>query len=230
MPYYGIIDMHRNIIKHFLTINKDLILRKSLRNCHCYGVDSILLDDTPGARIRIFHATEFHHLWKNYFRSGEKMSVAFHPHHCDLTLWGIKGNIINIQVEPTGGDPLPWSRLSGWDITTEPIFRKFEYQSKILSGNAGFKPLGFQRLKAHSTTNIGPGSYLEMKAQDLHTIFVHRGESATWAVYEGKEDPNYQSVCYSNIELDKEAIPEVLYQPMGERYLMDSLQQIFPGL
>lgn len=48
--------MNKNIVQHFLTHHLDLMLAKSLRDCHARGVDSILFDDTPQARIRLFIA------------------------------------------------------------------------------------------------------------------------------------------------------------------------------
>lgn len=197
--------MQRNIIKHFLSQHKDKILEKSLRNCHVKGMDSVMLDDTPGARIRIFFANEEHDLHKNY---NIPKTLAAHAHHCDLTLSCIYGSFENIIFKEASNSP-------------HVCLNEWEYTSEILqAGKGGFKTTertaSFEFPKRNTVYN---GEETHMIAADIHTVFVRKGMSAVWVVYEGKEDRNYKSLSYTNTDLSN-FNTDNLYQKMDGDYLL----------
>jgi hypothetical protein len=209
--------MNTNIVQHFLSKNFDLILKKSLINCHVHGVDSILFDDTPEARVRMFVAQTHHELWRNDFFGKLPMTTAFHTHHCDVVLEAVTGyTFSNILVsrKESKSDEQCFVRK----------FNAFEYQSQISAGacrfiSKGISPLVFVKQQEIATS-------IALKASDLHSIFVEQGKFTAWVVYEGKEDKRYDPTCFTNANLsDFDA--SNLYKPMNKGYLERLLDDVF---
>lgn len=90
------------------------IAQQSLRNCHAMGLDSVMFDNTPGARFRAFIAHPWHEMYHNW--NGGKLSVAVHQHHCDVELLPIFGSVWNMR-------PL--------ERRTDYVFSPFTYTSQI---------------------------------------------------------------------------------------------------
>ncbi len=209
--------MHVNLIKHFLDTRLDLMVSKSLINCHVKGVDSILFDDTPSARIRMFIARPEHELWKNNPNRAENWTAAYHPHHCGLTLQAVKGfSFINYLAK----------EVQGHDYNTYDTF-KFEYQSKISKGDCAFKLLGEAPLAMLDIETVD--TQITLAANELHTVAVPKKIISAWTVYETKEDVDYKPICYSNHDLTQLDTSE-LYKPMDEQYLRQTLRTIYPNL
>jgi len=194
------------------------MLQKSLINCHARGVDSILFDDTPGARIRMFIAHENHELWKNH-RDSDELSVAIHPHHCELDIDVIHGCIHNRKFTASKEE----------HYLTGRQYKKYLYKSKIKENECKFEYLGDAPLYAFAVDRVyayNP-SRIHLDASELHTVFVNLHETAAWVVYEGKEDSEYQPICYSNTDLTK-FDDSGMYQLMTHDYLMRLLKRIYP--
>lgn len=217
--------MHANLIKHFWRTNQALILEKSLADCHCKNVDSILFDDTPGARIRMFVAHEGHGLWKNTFRSNQPLETAFHSHHCDLDIMPVRGYICNVSVT-TDNKCLADDKCKLW------ILDAYQYQSKIKENKGKFEWVNSRILCYLHSSNYysdGENRYLHLKAQEIHTIYVAEGKFAAWMVYEGKEDESYDSTCYSNADLTNFDDSE-LYKKKSADYWHKVLEKVYPGI
>lgn len=183
----------KELIRHLVRVNIEEIVSKSLFNCHAMGVHSIMLLESPGKTIRVFIATKDHQLNKNLSASqGEyynRMSVGFHPHHCDITLHCVYGEIQN------------------WIVTEHSFYgdnylvrNKYKYHSKITDNEMSFELIGEKMLSTVSDNRIQTGESVFMKAHEIHTVGVEKGKEAAWFVYEGKEDANYQPFCYSNAD------------------------------
>lgn len=219
--------MHINWIKGCLRERLDWMVSRSLKDCHARGVDSILFDDTPGARIRLFIANENHELAANIPSNTDKgglLSVSYHPHHCDLSLEVVDGIIFNVSVEEV--------RDGQFFNEHWPLFDKFRYQSAIKDGQCGFVKESSGHRFYRSAIMRSPGlvmprgAELDLVADDLHTIGVHAGERAAWFVYEGAAEPNYENICYSNSDLEN-FDSSGMYQPMDKEYLLNSLAKVF---
>lgn len=219
-------------VKHYLRDHRALMLAKSKIDCHARGVDSILFDDTPESRIRLFIARPQHELWRNGpprsasgIHHGEEMSVAFHPHHCDLILHLVQGSVVNSIGAPSDEDI---------SVTFTPSRNKvrlseYLYRSAITEGECAFE---LQREVAFLIESAGAcrvGDQISLEARQMHTMYVPPGRQAAWFVYEGREDPDYKAVCYSNAKLSKFDATG-MYQPMSEEYLVRSLQSVFGAL
>jgi hypothetical protein len=210
----------------------NILLEKSLINTHCYGMDSLVLKDGPNM-IRMFIARPEHELWRNGLvgmpayglRGGDiqltkDFSIAMHRHHCDVTLQPIMGQVFNIlpEVSSAGEDAPRWKM---------PVpMRTYRYHSPILEGA---KKGGFQAVDTGEITLALAGHIIDrptfMPAEQLHTIYVPRNQSAAWYVWEGKEKAKHNDIVYSNAQLENFDFSK-LDLPMTEDRLQDDLALI----
>ncbi len=200
----------KQLIKHLLNENLDYILNKSLVNCHVKGLHSLVFTEKP--LIRLFITDINHEMWKNTESNNfQDLSVGIHNHHCNLTLECIYGRFVNYQfINPVSGGYL---------------FQKWQYQSAINSKECKFLLNGYENLALHITQS-GIGSHsIHLNSNDLHTIWVQKGQKCAWFVYEGQENPNYTPLCYSNNDLTNFDSSE-LYKPMDRDFLMYLLKSI----
>ncbi len=190
----------KELIKHLLKNNIDEIVSKSLLNCHCIGLHSIMLLDSPGKTIRLFIGMPNNELCKNLPEDfgNRNMSIAFHPHHCNLTLHCVKGRILNWVVRET---------QAGTSVT------KYKYHSKIKEGDLSFEVIGPAKLSTTKCRWINEGESSIMDAKDIHTVACDPETLSAWLVYEGIEDPNYSSFCWSNTDLNNKDITGLYLQP-----------------
>lgn len=174
----------KNLIKHILMNNMDEVIAKSFLNCHVKGLHSLMLLDAPGKMIRMYVTTHNHVLYTNTHLSFlEKMgSLAYHPHHCDLTIDVIKGSLTNHIIHPS---------------TCGHEGYEYAYRSGIKNSAGKFVYKGVQRFMFGESTKLIEGNSLFMYADCIHTIEVPRGEVCAWMVYEGAEDPKYKNLAYS---------------------------------
>jgi hypothetical protein len=118
------------------------------------------------------------------------MTLAIHPHHCNLTLHCVKGSFINSEFKQAGfGGRF---KLNKWLYRS--AINEGEMKFKFIVANDGLD------LVRHRT--VWEGNSVYMAAKDLHTVIVPKGEVAAWLVYEGEEDPNYKPYCWSNADLN----------------------------
>lgn len=176
----------KNLVRHLANENMSEIAAKSIMNCHCIGVHSIMLVDTPGKTIRLYVAEKGNELYKNKPNSGHQMTVAFHPHHCNITIEVAKGTLFNWVVN---------------EKTDEIKLDKFTYSSKIKAGEITFNKVGSSGLHTQALHSIRKGQAVLMSARSIHTVYCSSNEVTAWFVYEGKEDPEYKPYAWSNADL-----------------------------
>lgn len=165
----------------------NILLEKSLMDCHCFGVDSLVLKDAP-QMIRIFVARRDHLLYKNLPWKGSSgtMSVGMHRHHCDVTLMPLLGVVENIELcfNNEEGHPAP--------------MYSYRFRSHLRDRDVG----GFEPIDGYGVSLMTRRTLIDkplfMQASKLHTIYVPYGSIAAWMVWEGTEDPEYSPLVYSN--------------------------------
>lgn len=185
------------LVKHLLKNNLDEILNKSLLNCHCIGLHSIMLLECPGKTIRLYVADANHELWRNDrvgFLDGSA-TIGFHAHHCNITLSVVHGEIGNDQIQK--------SEIGDY------CYEVFRYQSAITNGAGGFERIGTQWFKPGIATRIKKGGNVFLSAQDIHTVWVKKGETAAWLVFEGMEDSEYDPFTYSSADLESQPLDDL---------------------
>lgn len=203
----------KNLIKHLIENNIDEIVSKSIYNCHVKGLHSIMLLECPEKTIRLYVCSPSSDMAKNYpERINEGMSLAFHPHHCNLTLHCVKGNFLNWEVE----------ERQDYDSL---CLDKYVYHSHIKEGEMSFEFISKGYLKTKEFRRVYEGQSVMMKANEIHSVACPIGEYTAWLVYEGKEDANYTSYCWTNSDpntIDK----SILYQKMTKEQIKYLLTQI----
>lgn len=203
----------KNFVTHFIQNHLPEIASKSLLHCHCRGVHSIVLLESPEKTIRLYISEPGSGLWKNdpqHFQNGKNMSIAFHPHHCNLTLECVAGSIFNWEMKPSD---------TGLEM------EKFIYRSGITDGKIGFESVGKEFLQTKKITELGPDQSIALSANDIHTIYCDRDQWNAWFVYEGKEDENYRPFCWSNADLSN-LDSKGLYEKPSEKQIIDLLTKI----
>ena len=193
--------MHEKLLSHLYIRGKVT----GLYNCHVMGLHSLMLQDEPENRIRMFVATSAHQLHPG--PGHENMPLAVHPHHCDVTLINLYGFPMNHVYRRALG-PGDWNRCSySSGVTGTPA---------LTVVNSG---VHLHRTEQHILSD--KGTFLP--ASTLHAISLPAGDSAAWLVLEGQEDPNYESYCYTkNPKFD----PTNLYQPMDKDEASEMLRSI----
>jgi hypothetical protein len=196
----------KNLIKHLLIENEKQILERSLKNCHVKGLHSIMLRERPGETIRLYIATNDHEL-------NNPLALAYHPHHCNLTIDVIRGRIYN------------W--IAKVDVNGEIRLNRYYYNSQITKGKIGFQLLQPEdRLKVIDKKRLWEREAAFMKASDIHTVIVDPFQEAAWMVYEGKEDERYQPFCWSSNDLEN-FNSEGLYQKFSSmKEIKDLLENV----
>ena len=56
----------KHLIKHLIDNHMENIISRSLKNCHCTGLHSIMLSESPEKTIRLFISDEKSEMYKNY--------------------------------------------------------------------------------------------------------------------------------------------------------------------
>lgn len=183
----------------------NVLLEKSLINCHCYGLDSLVLKDADdtGGMVRIFVARPEHELWKNHpdtaEAEGEALSIALHPHHCDVTLMPLVGDVYNVTVDD--GD-IQRNRLRA-DIQGDlRALYFYRYVSPITHGAGRFEPINPDPIEVWLEARKLRGP-LFLRSPWRHTIYVPKGETAAWVVCEGAEDELYRPMVLSDALLEE---------------------------
>lgn len=181
-----------------------------LWNCHVMGLTSIMLHDEPGNRIRLFLTQHDHQLWREADMGNPNMTLAIHPHHCDVTLVRVFGTVRNdiYRLRQRENGPLHECR----------------YQSAILTGTGRLVPTGDRYVVTDVRHEYITSRYgREMLAHQMHSIYVPKGQMACWLVIEGKENPDYEPVCYTaNPAFDSAG----MYLPMSKSQITDTLTTI----
>lgn len=184
----------------------------ALKNCHVWGLDSVMLHDEPQNRIRMFFANQHHELHRNDPSKPTMpgQSLALHAHHCDVMLVPLFGPVLNYVVD--------------LHEDADGLYRQCAYSSAINDGAGGLVKTG----KRFSATAVA-SSYLDktpgglhLVACETHGIFVPRGVSAAWLVIEGQEDAGYDKTCYTqNPVFDSDG----MYGPMSVTEVRDILHR-----
>ncbi len=151
-------------------------------------------------------------MWKNFpeYYSDNSMSVAFHPHHCNLTLQCVKGRFLNWELK---------------ESSAGIYIQKFKYQSKITKGKLKFKSEGYSYLATTDYRWVNEGDSISMPAHQIHTVACEYDKWSAWLVYEGTEDKNYSSSCWSNSN-PNEQVFENLYLKPTKQQIVNLLQEV----
>ena len=188
------------------TMKTSRLQQGSLMNCHARGVDSLVLKGAP-QMVRIFLARPDHELWS---KEGEPLALGLHAHHCDVTLIPLFGPVENARVDLfPPRHPRHVRRLT-----------PYHYHSPIRGEAGSFLSMGNRR--SFTLRYVPLELPVSLKASELHTVSVPKGQLAAWMVVEGKEDRNYLPITYSDADLTRFDF-NGMYQPISAERLEEDI-------
>lgn len=191
----------------------DHILSNSYMNCHVRGLHSISFAvKEDGRRIRMFvHEPGGALSFKGELKIAyPDLPISIHPHNRDLTLIGLSGTLLNytVMIDKVKGVTLDEWRFSS-RITDDRRKRMFTLTDA-------------KRLSVVHQKALQPGDSLYLPAHMLHTVTCHPTKPTAWLIIEGDWNPHYQSVCYSNCDLEQ--VSDVgLYQPIRSAAVIEDI-------
>lgn len=211
----------KNLIKHLLVNNLEEIQKKSLLNCHCMGLHSIMLLESPGKTIRLYVADIGNELYKNYpavIHNKGILSLGFHEHHCNITLDVIKGELLNWRIIQ---DEHRFDDFPG-------MLTRFKYQSAILNGSMEIIDTCERfRFVTKTIERLPYGCSTHMNAKDIHTVACVPDQVTAWLVYEGLENNEYEPFIYHNADISTPNLMHSLklYQKPTYSQIIDLLRK-----
>ena len=182
---------------------------KSLLDCHSKGLHSFPVSFDNGLYKRIFYAEPSHLLWKI-----EPIEIAIHPHHVDIKITVLDGTLYNCLYEKDENGQ---------------VFNTYQWDSVILNGKGGFRLLGSDKLYLTSKNGYTVGETIFMKACELHTVFVEKGNKCAWLIEEEIPTCEYFPINYSNSDLTKWT-SKGLYRECSERTKNKYIKKYLPLL
>lgn len=81
--------------------------------------------------------------------------------------------------------------------------KPYKWNSHILGGDSpgGFEPVSAPAIALKNKRKLMVGDRLKMRSDEMHSVFVEKGETASWFIYESAATGSYNGVTYSNHEL-----------------------------
>lgn len=178
----------KEMFKHIISVNKELIEKTAIGNCHCIGLNSFIINGKP--KVRLFIAEKNCELFGKF--DFLNPIIPIHPHKYDDVFSQIEGEMTHhLYSVGYGGNEYSKYRYA----------RLSDKETQIVNvGKAKLIYLGGEKIK-------------ELKASELHTASLS-GERCSWMVTETKEDKNFQQIAYHQ---NLKSRPE-LYKPIVEPF------------
>lgn len=205
---------------HLFSLKNPYLLKKSLLNCHVQGLHSFVLDARGDYLTRMFVTSPNHLLWKNHCgmmtKEWHPLSVAIHPHHVDIEIYPIFGLLWNVEFKV---------KKNKGENPNDCLLDAFKWESEILSGNGGFKWCGEKVLQLQQHRSMMWRRKYSMRADDLHTVYVTKGQTSAWIIQEKVATGKYDGITYSNADLTQWT-PEGLYQKPTKDQIVEIFKEI----
>jgi hypothetical protein len=189
--------MNIELIKYLVSINKELIERTAIKNCHCIGLNSFIINEKPKMRLFIAddncelyfqNETNFHFDYKNPI-------IAIHPHKYDDVFFQLQGSLVHhfySKAKPQKSDmpcffnKYKYLRLSDSNKKIELVGTETIYYE---GSNWDVKTLKSNTLHTASLSKYKAGFNISDKNKD---------KSCAWVVIETFEDKNFEQIGYQN--------------------------------
>ncbi len=206
-------SMDKRMIEQMFRHNKSDVLAKSILDCHVKGLHSIVLDASTSRLMRMFMAMPGCELQTNSPGDrGSKMTLAYHPHVCDIDIHVVHGRIRHYTKikNPDGATLLANLDRLGPTVQLD----EYVYESAIRGkkDSFSFTPTGRKEEFVQKIDVLREGETLCLKANDVHTVGTFHGERAAWVIVEGEEDADYKSYSWSDTRIDQAPRRSDLYR------------------
>jgi hypothetical protein len=193
--------MHKDLIKHLVISNKELVSSTGLINCHVEGLYSFVINEKPF--MRLFIAGKECVLRR--FMHGSDFTIPIHPHKYDDYFFKIEGHLIHHIYELVEAN----------EELDETCFKTKAYRYPRIS-DGSFNPELVRQVNLRYLNPIY--DIPKLKADELHTVSII-GERVSWLLVQGEKDEGFEQVCYHpNLEYN-----DTLYRPFdkGVEFILD---------
>jgi hypothetical protein len=161
------------ITRHLIKSNPELVQKTALRDCHCLGLNSFVINERP--RIRLFVAGRNCELFAP-FDSGNPI-IPIHPHKYDDCFFTLRGQLVHHLY--TVSQP-------GCGTT----FNSYRHH------RIGDNKVDLQNLGQINLTYLGREADIEvLMSRTLHTVSIAELGSM-WVIVETNEDPGFRQIAY----------------------------------
>lgn len=186
----------------FKTWNGVPIYEKCVKNCHAKNLYSIVLKELENGRLlRMYVAVPGNELFKNNPKNGEMMSVGFHNHRYDIGLQVICGQLTNHLIE---------------EANSFLFYKKYGFETGMGESKLTQPTIVFQNnvsVKFGKFTSLQKGDFLQLKAEELHTISTPKNELVAWLVLEGELQLNFVPKLITNKVLNESSTAPFYKKP-----------------
>lgn len=176
-----------SLTKFLISINSDIIEKTALRNCHCFGLNSFIINEKP--RIRLFIADNdcelFHDF--NYINP----IIPIHPHKYDDFFLKIEGNLVN-HLYKIGGSI---------------EFNQYSYL-RLSDNNKKIERVGVEKLDYLGAKY----DITELKSNELHSVSLE-GEKCSWLIIETFKNINFKQVAYHQNLFEQKGLYQRMEKP-----------------
>lgn len=192
-------------LKKLFLKNWEIIEQTGLRNCHCFGLNSFIINETP--RIRLFITEPNCELYVKDFQYEKYIKNPIIPIHMH------KYNDHFIQLEG-GLTHYIYGVINDKIMTIHDGISFNSYQYSRLGDETKINKIGKEKLYFQwDTTNI---NYLP--GDTLHTVSVE-GDRCSWLIIETTLNKDFNQICYHKNLKNKEGLYVPFNNPVD--YLMD---------
>lgn len=190
----------------------------ALKNCHAFGMDSIVLRRTIAygektSMVRMFVAWHDVHFLDQLYQDDGHYTLGVHNHRYDLMLQPLVGTLTNYECE--------------LDAPSDTRLRRYKFP--FVSGIGGTMKLGTpdeRSLRSSRAVDLPPGSVRLMAAPEWHTVIVKKDPAlpfTAWMVFEGAD---YNESKLVSPLRNPPLRDENLYLPMSPPRAYDIVEQV----
>lgn len=168
--------MNIEIIKYLISVNKDLVENTALKNCHCIGLNSFIINEKP--RIRLFVADNNCELYKKYDYTNP--TIPIHPHKYDDIFHTIHGRLKHHA----------YIKYEGLELGKPCEFNSYSYNR--ICDDKEIQLIGKTKLQY-----VGAMDMEVLKSKVLHSVSLESGyNKASWIITETYEDKEFKQIAY----------------------------------
>lgn len=177
--------------KHLIETNLSLVQKTALQNCHCIGLKSFIINESP--RIRLFIADKNCELKKfNLFNP----IIPIHAHKYDDSFYQLEGLLVHHIYSPDNNGI---------------VFNKYKYL-RLSDSDKKIQKIGYERLGY-----LGGFAHInELDSKTLHTaqVILNKRKRCSWIVQEGLEDKTFEQVSYHRRLMHRKKLYQQMEDPL----------------
>jgi hypothetical protein len=188
--------------------DEDLLL--SRKNCHIRGLHSIVLYSDKFNRLLRLYLTTPNHQMHNNLRDDLNINLGVHTHRYDLQLTKVHGKAVNVRYRIV-------DRKQDTSSQRVDVYKFFDKDNFIKQDRVFLRR---KDLKLIDNTF--------MDKDELHTVYVPAGKTASWLVQEGFEVKDH-TLLYTNKSVECESYENFKSAEEVKKFVIDYYNEVCNG-